>query len=267
MEHELKTTEFHDSIAADYDDLFNASDAGTHMRERVQQRLLHLYGPGQHILEINCGTGTDAVVLGSAGIRVHATDVSHQMVRIASEKVAARNLTGVVTTEVVDADHLELLNGPLFDGAFSNFDGLNHVEDLARTMHQLARLVKPGGRVLCVLLNTVCLWEVCYFVAKLQPGRAWRRTVHRAEELSAGVHKMGLHLFTPRQFQRIVQGDFLIARIRALGLLLPPAGFPAVYERFNGVIGKLKPLDEALSLMYPFLLLGDHFMVEMERRT
>jgi methyltransferase family protein len=55
---------------------------------------------------------------------------------------AARLDFRVLPTEALDRLELE---SP-FDGAFSNFSGLNCVEDLAAVARNLARLLKPGAR-------------------------------------------------------------------------------------------------------------------------
>ncbi|HET6272090.1 MAG TPA: class I SAM-dependent methyltransferase [Bacteroidota bacterium] len=266
MELKASTIEFHNSIANEYDALFSASGTGNWMRRRVQEQLLDIFKPGQRILEINCGTGTDAIVLGKAGIRVHATDISPRMVQMTAEKVVSEGLTTLVTTDVMDADDPSILASPLFDGAFSNFNGLNHVDDLERTMHRLSNLLKPGGRVLCVLLNPFCLWEVLYLITTLQLPKAWRRAFRRGEELVKERVPMNFRLYSPRQFSRIVNRDFLVRRVSGLGIFLPPAGFPRLYVSHVPLLRRLDVVERILSSLYPFFLIGDHFMVELEKR-
>jgi len=266
MELKASTIEFHNSIANDYDTLFSAGGAGDWMRRRVQERLLDTFKPDQHILEINCGTGTDAIVLGKAGICVHATDISPRMVQVTAGKVVSEGLTTLVTTDVFDADDIFIFNSPLFDGAFSNFSGLNHVADLERTMHRLSNLLKPGGRMLCVLLSPFCLWEVLYLTTTLQLPKAWRRAFRRGEELAKAHVPMNFRLYSPLQFRRIVSRDFLVRRISGLGVFLPPAGFPRLYAGDVTLLRRLDATDRILSNLYPFFLIGDHFLVELEKR-
>ena len=52
-----------DGLAADYDRSFTASAIGQRMRAAVWRRMDAAFGPGDHVLELNCGTGEDAVYL------------------------------------------------------------------------------------------------------------------------------------------------------------------------------------------------------------
>ena len=52
-----------DSLAAKYDDLFTRSVIGRAQRGAVWEALVDRFEPGAHILELNCGTGEDAVYL------------------------------------------------------------------------------------------------------------------------------------------------------------------------------------------------------------
>ena len=53
-------------IADDYDRL---AEGDAWMREFLWERYLHLFAPGQHVLDIGCGTGTDALFLATCGMR------------------------------------------------------------------------------------------------------------------------------------------------------------------------------------------------------
>ena len=55
-----------DGMAADYDRAFTASAVGKLMRSAVQRRLDVAFKPGERVLELNCGTGEDAIYLARA---------------------------------------------------------------------------------------------------------------------------------------------------------------------------------------------------------
>jgi len=69
-----------DSIAETYDQLFTNSKVGRAQRDVVWQRAAHLFPCGGRILELNCGTGEDAVFLAERGIEVTACDASVLMI-------------------------------------------------------------------------------------------------------------------------------------------------------------------------------------------
>ena len=84
----VDTTAF-DAFAGDYDHDFTHSTLGQLLRPRVWAKLAEHFHPGDHVLELACGTGEDAVWLAKQGIRVTATDGSAGMVREAKAKAKA----------------------------------------------------------------------------------------------------------------------------------------------------------------------------------
>ena len=60
---ESQTVLAFDSLAAKYDDLFTRSMIGRAQRGAVWDALIDTFEPGSHILELNCGTGEDALFL------------------------------------------------------------------------------------------------------------------------------------------------------------------------------------------------------------
>src|SRR5580658_219252 len=78
-----------DAMASTYDSKFTATRIGTMMRRAVWARCAARFAPGSRILEMNCGTGEDALWLAQRGVQVLATDVSPAMLRLAQDKLAA----------------------------------------------------------------------------------------------------------------------------------------------------------------------------------
>jgi ubiquinone/menaquinone biosynthesis C-methylase UbiE len=65
-----------DRLAAKYDDMFTRSMVGRAQRQAVWDVLLETIEPGSHILELNCGTGEDALFLAQHDMSVVACDAS-----------------------------------------------------------------------------------------------------------------------------------------------------------------------------------------------
>jgi ubiquinone/menaquinone biosynthesis C-methylase UbiE len=74
-----------DSLAPTYDQDFTASRVARYLRGRVHARLSRHFHAGDHVLELGCGTGEDALYLASQGIHVTATD-ARQMLEMARAK-------------------------------------------------------------------------------------------------------------------------------------------------------------------------------------
>ena len=65
-----------DDLAREYDAEFTTTALGSVLRAMVWKRYEHCFAGREHLLEIGCGTGEDAVHLARRGYRVLATDAS-----------------------------------------------------------------------------------------------------------------------------------------------------------------------------------------------
>jgi SAM-dependent methyltransferase len=110
----------------------------------------HLVAPlrlqaGARVLETGCGTCRDTVQLASRAARVVATDRSADMIRGGRAAMADSVHVERVRFCVSDATALPFKAG-VFDAAY-HFGGLNLFSDIRRSLAEMARVVKPGGRV------------------------------------------------------------------------------------------------------------------------
>ena len=88
---ESQTVLAFDSLAAKYDDLFTRSMIGRAQRGVVWDALIDTFEPGSHILELNCGTGEDALFLAGHDISVLACDASAHMINTARRRMQAED--------------------------------------------------------------------------------------------------------------------------------------------------------------------------------
>ncbi len=142
-----------EKAALTYDQDFTFSNIGKLLRKRVWDYLDTIIEPGSklNILELNCGTGEDAIHFAQKGHNVYATDVSREMVNITLEKVVHHNFQDRVKADVCDAKAIDSYNFPgKFDMVFSNFGGLNclNYNELIKLSVDIAQLLKPHGRLL-----------------------------------------------------------------------------------------------------------------------
>jgi demethylmenaquinone methyltransferase/2-methoxy-6-polyprenyl-1,4-benzoquinol methylase len=101
-------------------------------------------GPGMRVLDCATGTGDLALAFRRTGAQVVGTDFCAPMLGPAREKAKAAGLE--VTFEVADALALPYPDAS-FDLASISF-GIRNVDDPVRCLREMARVVKPGGRVL-----------------------------------------------------------------------------------------------------------------------
>ena len=135
-----------DRIAGVYDLMNSAMTAGLHhqWRERAVDRAQ--VGPGSDALDVCCGTGDLALELrrriGPDG-RVVGSDFSEPMLELARRKSGDEGLP----VEFGWADALDL---PYGDGSFDAVTigfGARNLADLDKGLAEMARVLRPGGRV------------------------------------------------------------------------------------------------------------------------
>ena len=254
-----------DTLAPDYDASFTQSVLGRTLRRAVWSWLDRVFAPGDRVLELNCGTGEDAVHLATRGVRVLATDGSSAMLDVARTKIGSTKLDGAIELRRLEIERLDDLKaesaGPL-DGAFSNFGGLNCVADLPRVAQSLAALLRPEARVVLCLMGPLVPWEWAWFLAQGQPSKALRRLG------SAGVAWRGVRVRYPsiRAVRRTFAPRFFVRRVGALGVLLPPTYAEAWARSHSRLVELLDRWERRLESWPIVPWFGDHYLLELERR-
>jgi ubiquinone/menaquinone biosynthesis C-methylase UbiE len=252
--------------SAIFDQLYASNGIVAYKRKRVRQFLLKYLDPGSHILELNAGTGDDAIYLAKQGYRVHATDISTGMQARLQEKVLSQGMNAFVSQELCSFTSLENLTekGP-FDCIFSNFAGLNCTGDLTKVLASFDSLLKPGGMVVLVVLPRFCLWEfLMIFKGKFKT--AFRRFFSSAGRKA----KIDGALFTcwyysPRFISRALKGKFELKELEGLCTIVPPSYIENFPEKFPGLYGSLCRMENRLMGKWPWKYIGDYFIISLQK--
>jgi demethylmenaquinone methyltransferase/2-methoxy-6-polyprenyl-1,4-benzoquinol methylase len=137
-----------DRIAGIYDRLNGVMTAGLHHRWRARAVDLAAVGPGARVLDVATGTGDLAFALAgrvAPGGVVIGADFSEQMLEIARRKAASCAHDAKIWFEAANALALPHYDSE-FDAATVGF-GVRNFADLDQGLRELARVVRPGGRV------------------------------------------------------------------------------------------------------------------------
>ena len=256
-----------DAVAERYDETFTTSKIGRAQRASVWRELEKAFHPGDRVLEIGCGTGVDACFLAERGVTVVACDRSPQMIAVASRRVKASGKDSLVYPQVLAAEDLASLgDGNLFDGAFSNFGALNCVEDLQQLVRDLAMLLKPGGTALLCWMGPCCLWEITWYLAQGNPGKAFRRfrrggvTARLAEGATVRVHYPSI-----RSLARTFAPQFRLVSFLGIGVSVPPSYLETWANRFPRWFDLSVHADSFLGRCPGIRGFADHILLEFRR--
>ena len=117
----VNTRESFNKIAGDFDRQDRANEILQWMRGIVYEIYLENIKPGSNVLELNSGTGLDAVYLVGKGITVFATDISDEMLARLKENAAKEISEGKIEFQRSDFSGIGKIERNGFDAAISNF--------------------------------------------------------------------------------------------------------------------------------------------------
>ncbi len=106
--------------------------------------------PGQQALDVCCGTADWTIALadavGKSG-KVYGLDFSENMLKVGDEKIEELGLSQVT---LLHGNAMELpFDDNTFDFVTIGF-GLRNVPDYMQVLREMTRVVKPGGKVICL---------------------------------------------------------------------------------------------------------------------
>jgi ubiquinone/menaquinone biosynthesis C-methylase UbiE len=104
---------------------------------------------GKRVLEIGCGLGTDGVQFGRAGADYTAVDLTPRAIELVQQRFQQEGLKGQFL--VADAENLPFETGQ-FDLVYSH-GVLHHTPDTPRTITEVYRILKPGGKAMIMLYH------------------------------------------------------------------------------------------------------------------
>jgi hypothetical protein len=155
----------------------------------------------------------------------------------------------------------ELTSAGPFDGALSNFGGLNCVGDLDAVVDGLAACVRRGGTVLLCVMGPVVPWEWAWYLLHGRPRTAFRR-------LARVTMWRGMQVRYPsiRAMRRRLAPSFEVGRVWALGALIPPSYAEPWARRHPRMLASLARIERRIERWPGVAQLADHYVLEVTRR-
>jgi len=143
-----------DSVAGKYDLMNDLMSGGLHRAWKAYTVMVANAQPGQRVLDIAGGTGDLALAfakrVGATGQVVH-TDINEAMLRTGRDRLLDAGV--ILPTVVCDAEALPFESGH-FDLVSVAF-GLRNMTHKDAALREMARVLKPGGRLLVLEFSQV----------------------------------------------------------------------------------------------------------------
>lgn len=260
------TQPYWNKAAETYDQEFTNTLIGRAERDAVWEELERVFHAGQRIVELNCGTGVDAVHLAESGVRVLACDIAPGMIAVARRHLSASVQADRVDLRVLSTEEIAALReeGP-FDGAFSNFAGLNMVEDLSGVARNLGALLKPGASALLCLSGRIAPWDMAWYLAHGKPTKAFQRFKSGGVERLVDGVRVNIHYPSIRKMVRMFAPEFRLRSCRGIGISLPPAFSEPWARRYPRLLAGLARVDRRLGRVPGLRAMAGHVLLRFER--
>jgi len=258
-----------DPSAASYDSSFTFSETGKRQREVIHKYLEAdpFFQSPKVILEVNCGTGEDAMWLAARGHVVVATDSSEAMLAEAKKKDRAKMVTPPQFLKLdMKEEEWQWPDGS-FDVLFSNFAGLNcfSPQRLQRVLYNMNRLLKPGGRMVMVLFGKYCVNEMLYYLLKGNVSAASRRWSGKPAVVNLEGSSVQVYYHSPGEIAAMLKGVRLIKKF-AVGVFLPPSYLDGLFNRHRQLAGISETMEKVAGKFALFSGMGDHILLDFEKR-
>jgi ubiquinone/menaquinone biosynthesis C-methylase UbiE len=253
--------------SAIFDELYSNNIIVQYKRQRVRDHVLQWLKPKSKILELNAGTGDDAIWFAQLGHEVHATDISRGMQQQLIEKVKRSQLESKITHELCSFNELDDLHkkGP-YDLVFSNFAGLNCTGELDKVLQSFSPLLNPGGIVTLVILPKFCLWESMMFL------RGEFKTAFRRFFSSKGVKaQIENEYFTcwyynPSYVIKNMKDSYEVLSVEGLCTLVPPSYLENFPTKRPSLFNWLKEKESKWKNKWPWKSIGDYYIISLRKK-
>jgi len=172
---------------------WRASELGRITDSIEEELLVALIGPvrGKRVLDVGCGDGVLSVRLAEAGGNVTGLDTDPAMLTAARQRGSA---SGAIVT-FVEGDARSV---PLADSSFDVVVAVTvlcFVAEVERVVKEMARVLRPGGRLVIGELGRFSLWAATRRVSGWLGSQTWSKVHFRtADELRRIASAAGLEV-------------------------------------------------------------------------
>ena len=245
------------SIYGEYERDAMSNPIDIDFRKRFRKEVEIYSKPGSSLLELNAGSGLDALYFASNNYQVLGTDIAANSKILFEEKITANPLLKMEYKNV-SFEKLDELSGMKFNHIYSNHSGLNCTNNLNQIFSQFKGLLYPGGYVTLMVMPKFCPWEILSIING--NNKALRR--FKAEPIISNVDGFPIETYyhSPKKIIMSLGSSFHSVNIQPIGLIYPVPFFKTFKNK--KIIGLFTGLDEKICTSRLFNLgIGDCYII------
>lgn len=250
-------------IYSHYETLSHSSSIDQTMRKQLYTHIERYLKTDQRILELNSGSGIDAVYFAKKGHTVLATDIAPGAKVYIESKAKQFGLPNLKFQRCSFLD-LNTLEGN-FDYVFSNFGGLNCTNEFSNVVKGLDDILPSKAFVTFVIMGKYYPWDWVYlFKGKFQ--RALIRFKKGGTIANVEGENVKTYYHTPKYVKEIMSKDFHCIASENMGLFYPSVNHTSI-TKYPKLIGMLIRLDSFFikRKLIP-IGIGDYYIITFQKR-
>lgn len=251
------------NAAKSYDVDFTHTEVGKMQRALVYDYLEKINLESfNNVLELNCGTGEDAIWLSQFCNNILATDYSAEMIKLAQKK----NQASKVEYQTLDINNLDTFQNEKFDFVFSNFGGLNCLSpnQQKKFAENLRKLLKPNGVFIGVYMSRFSWIETLYFLLKFNLNKAFRRFNRTSIKVLVEGSEIETWYYSPSQLESIFKQKLKFISKKPIGFIVPPSYINPLFVKLKFWNRKALSADRGFFNKSLFSNGADHFLIHFE---
>lgn len=263
------TTPAFDATALGYDNEFTYTQTGKYQRMQVWKHLLALEISSKKILEMNCGTGEDAMILAKKGAIVTATDISKEMLAVSTQKAIKAGINNINFTQWDLNEGFPFTLSEKFDIGFSNFGGWNCLSEkgIETLGEKLYKILAKDGQLCLVIMPSFCIWETCYFLLKGNLSSALRRRNKQGVFARLNENQTVLtYYYSPTTIKKYLSPYFSVEKIRPISFFIPPSYLDNFCKKIPFLLPSLFFLEKCVAWIPVLAYFSDHYLIVLRKK-
>jgi hypothetical protein len=129
-----------------------------------------------------------------------------------------------------------------------------------------SRLLKPGGKMILVIMSRNCSWEQRYFKRKNDLKNAYRRRSKEGIEAVIFDRKFSTWYYSPEEIAELFSSSFALTQFKPIGYAIPPSYLENYFRKRPLFLSALNLSEKILGNFSSLADKADHFIIELERK-